>query len=182
MERRARRWVRWVAAGSAVLVAVAAVGLVVLWKVVFEPDCYDRRLVALLADDPVERVRPEGAVLGGGPLDPICSWIEPRYEEPSRSWWFDVSDTTSAPDAVRELTRSARRHGWRPLPPDPAATTTSTPIAPGAPDGPAVQMTKVVDGYRAVLDISSTVVDGAATDDVPTGTVTIWVETRIPTP
>jgi len=163
-------------------VTVAAVGIVVVWKVVFEPDCYDRHLVAMLADDPVERVRPAGAELAGGPMDPICSWIEPRYEEPSRSWWFEVRDPTVAPEAVRELTRSARRHGWRPLPPDPASRTTSTPIAPGYPDGPAVQMAKVIDGNRAVLDISSTVVDAAAADDVPVGTVTIWVETRIPTP
>lgn len=164
VEQRTRRVLVWSVAGLlGVAVLIGAVGFVVLWKVLNPTDCYDHDAVDLLAQDPVESVRPRDAELLHRPEGPTCSAFEPRMEEPSRGWWFLVRDPGRVTAVVDDLQGAAEHLGWRPA---------TDPV-----DG-STYLTRDIDGRAAELRISALVVEpDSATGNEPAGSVRIRVET-----
>jgi len=160
-------WVLGVVAATAIV--VGASGWFVLDRA-FNPECFDRVMAGRLAADPVEDVRPAGARLVVAAEDPLCSWIEPRYEVASRSWTFAVPDAGRVPAVVDELAAGAVRAGWQ------------SPPKPTVPRGEDVllEMTKEVDSSEARLVVTTWTVDEfGATAQRPVGTAMVSVTTEI---
>lgn len=164
---RSRLW--WV---LGVLAVTAIVVMAAGWYVVdrtFNPDCFDRAVVDRLAADPVEDVRPRGTELVWPATGPQCSWIEPRYEDASRSWTFAVADPGRVPAVAAELSAAAGRPGWRP-------TSSSTPQG----DEVLLEMTKEMGSSEARFVVTTWTVDEfGATAERPVGTVMVSATTEI---
>ena len=124
------------------VVAVVLAGVAIVAKAVFLPtDCYDHDAVDRLAREPIERVRPSGSELVDGPVGPTCNFIEPRYEEPTRSWTLQVEDPSRVQSVVDDLVEAAERDGWE-------------PAAPRGVGSDEVRLRRRIDGEPAELGIS----------------------------
>jgi len=159
---RGVRIILWSLAAVVVLIVVA---VAVVVKVVFLPtDCYDHEAVAVLAREPIERVVPNGSQLAERPHDPTCNFIEPRYEEPSRSWVLHVMDPSRVHEVVDDLVAAAGRDGWVP------AAVQDVPNQ--------VVLHRRIDGRDAELVISNYEIDaGGATDAAPAGSWNVYLST-----
>ncbi len=159
---RSTRIILWSLAAVVVLIVVA---VAVVVKIVFLPtDCYDHEAVAVLAREPIERVVPNGSQLAERPHDPTCNFIEPRYEEPSRSWVLHVMDPSRVQEVVDDLVASADRHGWV------IGVDQSVPNQ--------VVLHRRIDGREAELVISIYEIDaGGATDAAPAGSWNVYLST-----
>ncbi len=177
---------------AAIAVAVVAAAGLLAYRVFNPTDCYDHAAVGRLDADPVEDVRPDGAMLVSPAEDPQCNWIEPRYLDASRTWTFAVADVSRVDDVVADLSAGAMKAGWR------SQSSSGPGWASGSASGPPLgdevflEMTKDVGSVHPVgssgqvqtiearLVVTSWIVDDLdATDEHPEGSAMVSVMTEI---